>query len=1522
MNIVARKALHGIAVRCSAGLATALHTSETGWEIFSQLQRSIHEGRMQQAWDHYRDLLKRRRQEQRSQTQQQSVVSDRQTVLTREFAESAQAHIHEAHGQILSTLDLKHMHAYSQQHIEKLAKRVRLFLREMVEDGHAINSKQLNQLLKFFATAKNGEGANHVWQYATLSGVALDITNYNSYINATITTGQLNRAAEIAQEFRQRGLQPNTYTQASIIRLYGQLGDLTAARQAFGAACRCAEVPAGIAAVGIFETDNSWAAQTYWKNATNDMRVSGVNIHVCNEMLNVLGLNGLVDEMRQMAGHLLGMPNAATAAEINTALASGETPRTHRGLRPNIETFHILVKWHAAYWDLDAAMEYARVMRKYGINPVSKTLKLVVTAMTAKRDVRKCADIAVMMSRDLNLLVPRSVVRILEHASKETKKMEEMVRQAELQRSTLFPGVAYYDEHGIPEQSRLVVVVWMNPQVVPVNKGSWVARFGEPGAPTEREMRLPPLPRKLTLHMLTHSHSDIGWNLSLKGYYLASVHGVMQRVTRELWADERRRFTWGDLPFLEIWMTEEGEKGSGLKVNGREVTWRQAVITLVQRGQLDIVGGGYVSADEGLTTWWAHNSILDVGHRLLEELNTTTRVGWQIDNFGHMNTVAHLLSNTGYQKVIIGRMDFRQQYGLATRGQLQFEWQSEEHGRVGATGLMAHFLVDHYQTPSPRFDFDHTAACDTEVLLDELLRLGQRHVRQYPGHGHVLVMMGDDLRFVKARRAFECLDRLIDAAQRRGGAWRDVELRYTTPSEYFAAVEPALKAGELQQIGGDFFPYQDKPYEQYWSGLLGSRPYLKWLVRDTEQIVQHAETLVALQHVRTIAAGSPDSTAWGALEAQLEFARKQVAVGYHHDSITGTCTDRAFRDYVQRLRDAEKSALQAARSALTPEISDDSAAANTATRDAVKLMRGTAEVSAAQCNTTMCAGATVAVTNANLLTAQDALVRLRVATVDAVLVDAATGNAVRDVAIQRNGNAYQVQFLARAVPPLGLRQYTLGSASSHPGATLLRSAFVAPEPAVLGKAAVLWRGGARVRLAVKANGMVRITVGTRRLQHQLRQYLVNPSVQPSGAYVMHSFGLMYSIVFWIFGGALCAGLATACVARYARLRMLRLPRMSFPGSRRALVLGPLGTVVGVAFAWYVVQIAAAERLNAWTLGNGVALLVAPTFACAYLAAGVLRWSKRAAAVFAQGVALGIALTLLLGASWQSRPLATGPLTLTVERDALCDYARAEVAPGISAEYRLCADAPDLLHVVTRVVAPLDREIVARFAEEGSRASALELFDGVRMRRRSVSRFMPIPGRLHPVPYLAALGPLTIHVRQPTGVAWIAPGTMELLVHRSLSANDFRGLHTPLVDNTPVIATHIIDLRPPPITTTELLRANHRVNAPPLVFVLPSNVTADTAEYSGVVESAPALRLVGIRTRSISGAVLVEARLIADEPVELSVARLLRYVRAEAYEIHGDWTLCDSSAANRTLVSADHIRLRARQQKLFRFTVAV
>ncbi|KAJ1735468.1 mannosyl-oligosaccharide 1,3-1,6-alpha-mannosidase activity protein [Coemansia biformis] len=1139
----------------------------------------------------------------------------------------------------------------------------------------------------------------------------------------------------------------------------------------------------------------------------------------------------------------------------------------------------------------------------------------------------------------------------------------------------------------------LLLVLYANQQVLPVQKASWMPRFGEPGPPTARELpQRHPLPRNLTVHILPHSHSDIGWNLSFEGYYRASVHEVMRRVVVELWADRQRRFTWGDLAFLDLWMGEEGDVPNGrLAGSSAELTWRQVVKELVSRGQWEIVGGTYVNPDEGMTSWWAHNMIVDVGHRVLaREFNMTTSVGWQIDSFGHTNTLAHVLSNAGYQTLMMSRMSYRDKYDFASHSDLQFLWLSGEHHAAAAgvdanrvtagRPLLVHFLTDHYAYPSKRFDFDKATECDTGALLNELLLVARRHVRQYPAHGHVLIMMGDDFRYVKAAHAFSCLDSLM-AASRGHKQWADVTLRYSTVSDYFGAVRPYMEQidgrvalahasdqqrqepsvnRELRLHSGDFYPYQDKPYEQYWSGILASRPYLKWLIRNTEQIVQHVEALVAMLQIRENArgGGTDVGAVWAVLEEHLEYCRKQVAISYHHDAITGTCTDQAFGDYARRLRSAARVALSTGQVALRraaggsvqagAEAVDQQLATvrttaagaalgyNTATRDAVEPERDALEVPAALCGPTQCDGATIVVTNANLLVPQDQVVRMRVHAADAALVDLATGKAVPDVQVQAAAadGMVVVEFLARGLPGFGLRSFALGNGTRFPGQVRLGELLAAHKhaeeqaPAKL-TTATLYKGGVHVRLTAMDNGAVRIESGKRRVVHQLRQYFANPFVQASGAYVMHSFMLMYGPVFWLFGAALCSGLAAGWAVhvwaggRGGMLRVVRLPRVSIGrglvgrggAAPVAAATAAGGCVVGVAFVYYAAQVASVDRLNDWTRGQGLATLVPPVFACAYVASGAFRWRLSSSALLAHGVAAGVALALLLGRTWQSRPVATAPLFFGVEHGAVCDRVRAHVAVGIEVEFMLCADAPDQLQVVSRIQAPADREIVGRFSEAGETARELAIFDGVSVRRRSAGRWTPIPGTFYPAPSHVALGRLVVHARQTMGASCIAAGTLELMMHRSMTANDFRGLLQPLTDNTPAVVAHIVDLQQSSAGAGSLhLSANERINAPPLAFVLPTEHTLP-AMHTGAAQAGVGMRLVGIRAHRAGAEQLqVEARIVAHEPVDVPAGGILRGA-GSTVEAQGDWSLCELSAGARTFAAVDRVRLARGQQKL-------
>ncbi|KAJ2669462.1 hypothetical protein IWW42_004586 [Coemansia sp. RSA 1085] len=1073
-------------------------------------------------------------------------------------------------------------------------------------------------------------------------------------------------------------------------------------------------------------------------------------------------------------------------------------------------------------------------------------------------------------------------------------------------------------KRGILAVVGLIFVIWSNPQVLPIRKSSWMPRYGEPGPPTSRDTAVSPLPSNLTIHLLPHSHVDAGWNLSLDEYYEAAVRKVLRRATIQLWMGRGRRFVWGDVAFLDKWLDEEGDSMNGqLKGEQRQMTWRQLLQEEIERGQWEIVGGGYVSADEGLTTWWAHNMVLDVGHRALSrQLNTTTRVAWQIDNFGHFNTVAHLLSNSGYHAQFVGRMAYRDLYGFASKGRLQFLWQSREH--QGARPLLTHFLAEHYASPSPDFDLDYRESCNVDLLLEQLQRVARRHVRQYPAHGHVLVLIGDDFRFVKARRAFDCMDRLI-AASSSHPQWRDVTLQYSTASEYLQATGLLQTQKNLYRFGGDMYPYQDKPVEQFWSGILGSRPYLKWLVRDCELTVKHAEALVALSRAKGphILDGE-----WTQMEEHLEFARKQLAIGHHHDSITGTCTNEVFADYAQRLQVASRVALRVAHVAVQiyagysdhmPQIIDRirdayepeavvADACSPATWDVADGIRGSLKAGA---NKT-----TLLVSNAALLAAQSHVVRLRGLPYNAAIADG-MGNPVKVQAQQAIDGSFNAMFVAEDVPALGMRSYMVGTTEQYPQAQPLNAQLTTTSPAFSPHAS-LRKGRTQVLLRSKRNGVVEVLANGRTVRVQLREYFANPFVQSSGAYVMHSFGLMYAVVFGIFGAALCAGWLLAAVSGPRILRTLRIPRVISVGTLGATLIG---CAQGVAAVYYAAQMASAELLNAWTRGQSVLLLFAPVSAVAFVQGGMLRWGMRAATGAAVGALAGTALALLLGQSWQSRALTPHMLRFQVEHGNVCDKAYALASEFAALEMQLCADTPHMLHMATTLRAPSDRELVMRVSHGWSRT--LHLFDGTVERRRKSGWWIPVPGAFYPAPQMVRLGSLTVHARQPVGAASVQQGALDLLVHRNMSANDFRGLQKPLADSHAARPAFLLDLRPnPPSPVLD----NLRFNAPPLAFALPHTTEnlQRNAAYSPAAASLPALDLVGIRSCNTSQGLVIDARLLALHSTRVAASSLLPGVKS-AMRID-NWLMRSCSLPtehNKT----DVVNLKPGEQALFRLLIS-
>ncbi|KAJ2695483.1 hypothetical protein H4R19_005841 [Coemansia spiralis] len=417
----------------------------SGREILDRLWHKIRCRSVFRAWWGYRRLVAESRRERQNQAIKglDSGARPEQAFLgvvsSQRQAASARECVQEAHQRILEMLNVRHLSNYTRADLDMLSKEVGLFLSEASADKQVLSSRQVMRLFNFLAAARNSEAVDNVWQYATLSGVPLDITCYNAYLNALSFTGQTARALDVAGELRTRGLQPNSYTYACLIGLYGQSGDLDAAVRQFRSACLSSTVLVGLRNEARRALGK--ATQPYWHDAVNNTRLCGANIHICNAMLEVYGVNGMVQEMRLLFLQLLGMDGYTGGI----ATIDGEAARAaakSRGMPPVARTFHVMIKWHAAYWDMAAAVEYAQLMSRYGIPPTGQTLKLLVTQETVKRDVEACANVALLMSSEYSVEVPRNVVRLIEVAAQKRAEMDDMVRQAEGQHTSILSGLA------------------------------------------------------------------------------------------------------------------------------------------------------------------------------------------------------------------------------------------------------------------------------------------------------------------------------------------------------------------------------------------------------------------------------------------------------------------------------------------------------------------------------------------------------------------------------------------------------------------------------------------------------------------------------------------------------------------------------------------------------------------------------------------------------------------------------------------------------------------------------------------------------------------------------------------------------------------------------------------------------------------------------------------------------------------------------------------------------------------------
>ncbi|XVF16105.1 hypothetical protein REPUB_Repub10bG0002600 [Reevesia pubescens] len=395
-------------------------------------------------------------------------------------------------------------------------------------------------------------------------------------------------------------------------------------------------------------------------------------------------------------------------------------------------------------------------------------------------------------------------------------------------------------------------------------------------------------PGKINVHLVPHTHDDVGWLKTVDQYYVGSnnsiqgacVQNVLDSMVPALLADKNRKFIYVEVAFFQRWWRDQSELIQSIVKN------------LVSSGQLEFINGGMCMHDEAVPHYIDMIDQTTLGHRFIkEEFGVTPRIGWQIDPFGHSAVQAYLLgAEVGFDSFFFGRIDYQDRIKRKKEKSLEVIWQGSKSLRSSAQ-IFAGAFPENYEPP-PGFYFEVNA--DSPIVQDDInlfdynvhdrvnafvaAAISQANITRT---NHIMWTMGTDFRYQYAHTWFRQMDKLIHYVNKDGR----VNALYSTPSIYTDAKYAMSKSWPLKT--DDYFPYADRA-NAYWTGYFTSRPALKRYVRIMSGYYLAARQLEFFK-------GRSDS--WPSTDSLAD----ALAIAQHHDAVTGTEKQHVANDYAKRL---------------------------------------------------------------------------------------------------------------------------------------------------------------------------------------------------------------------------------------------------------------------------------------------------------------------------------------------------------------------------------------------------------------------------------------------------------------------------------------------------------------------------------------------------------------------------------------------------------------------------------------------
>jgi alpha-mannosidase len=373
--------------------------------------------------------------------------------------------------------------------------------------------------------------------------------------------------------------------------------------------------------------------------------------------------------------------------------------------------------------------------------------------------------------------------------------------------------------------------------------------------------RIPPDWQRI--HILTHFHYDPVWinKDGQRGYALSALSLVNQYINACA-ADPTYSFVIEQVPYLKPFWDTYPEH--------RATLWK-----LMDRGQLELVGGGYDQPDE--SSVFGEGLIRNYQYgRLFEEDVMKGRVtaGWQIDNFGHTPQLPQILAKSGLNSFTFLRGG---PIGLPR----EFFWMSADGTEIfsldlGVKDEIAKVFEGRVKVDKKEdVNMDLVESLEREALPDLISTLRSA----FSVHSFFLPL-GDD--FMPPMPIIGTLTRYWN------GRYTYPAMRFSLPTPYFKDAANDVANNSINQR------YTTKDLNPVFKGCYSSRTDLKIANRKAEMSYLDAEALATVANL--LGADYPARA--------MDKSIRELLYNEHHDSIPGTTNELSYLDILYAWRES------------------------------------------------------------------------------------------------------------------------------------------------------------------------------------------------------------------------------------------------------------------------------------------------------------------------------------------------------------------------------------------------------------------------------------------------------------------------------------------------------------------------------------------------------------------------------------------------------------------------------------------